>query len=246
MTQHDVVTGRPGLSAVGQIRTAARVSDRVYDELVAAIRDLRLPPGTSLSETELAAQLHVSRTPLREAIARLADNRLVTVIPQVGTRVALIDLNAVRDARFVREALEVAAFEAACGIPERDLEPLRALLAEQARCERRDDFAAFFEADEALHAQIFAIGGYPGVWQTLHRMKIQLDRLRRLSSEVHMVLRTLLDEHQAIVDALEAGDVRTGTAHIRHHAQRVLEYSPALRERHPDYFTAAPGSKETR
>jgi DNA-binding GntR family transcriptional regulator len=69
-------------------------------------------------------------------------------------------------------------------------------------------------------------------------MKVQLDRLRRLSSEVEMVLRTLLDEHRAIVDALEAGDVRAGVAHIRRHSRRVLEYGPVLRARHPDYFTA--------
>jgi DNA-binding GntR family transcriptional regulator len=75
----------PLLSAVGRVRTGARVSDRVYAELVSAIRELRLPPGTSLPETELAARLHVSRTPLREAIARLADSRLVTVVPQVGS-----------------------------------------------------------------------------------------------------------------------------------------------------------------
>lgn len=213
-----------------------RVSDRVYEELVSAIRDLRLPPGTSLPETELAARLHVSRTPLREAIARLADSRLVTVIPQVGTQVALIDLSDVREARFVREALELAAFEEACAAPVRDVRRLRALLEEQERCEQGNDFAAFFASDEALHAEIFALSGYPGAWQTLHKMKVQLDRLRRLSSEVEMVLSTLLDEHRAIVDALEAGDVQAGSAHIRRHARRVFEYGPALRAKHPDYF----------
>ena len=93
---------------------AQRASDRVYATLSAAIRDLSLAPGRSLSETELAESLNVSRTPLREAIARLVDAGLVQVVPQVGTRVALIRLSDVEEARFVRENLEVAAFEVAC------------------------------------------------------------------------------------------------------------------------------------
>ncbi len=64
---------------------AGRTSDRVYAEIAAAVRDLRLPPGQALSETELAERLGVSRTPIREAIARLVDSGLVSVMPQVGT-----------------------------------------------------------------------------------------------------------------------------------------------------------------
>ena len=71
-------------------------------------------PGQELREHELAAQLGVSRTPVREAIWRLADAGLLVVQPQVGTRVARIHLSAVREAQFARQALEVAALEAVC------------------------------------------------------------------------------------------------------------------------------------
>ena len=225
------------LAPIGRERTRARTSDRVYDELVAAIRDLRLPPGASMSETELAEQLHVSRTPLREAIARLVDDGLVSVVPQVGTRVELIRLHDVEEARFVRESLERAAFDAACVNPERDMRALRDLLEEQERSHRRNDFDAFFAADEALHAQIFKLAGYPGAWQAVQRMKLQLDRLRRLSLPEASTMRWLIDEHRAIVDALEAGDVLVGREHISRHARRALEQAPALRAAHPGYFT---------
>jgi len=225
------------LAAVGRERGRTRTSDRVYGELVAAIRDLRLPPGASVSETELAERLHVSRTPLREAIARLVDDGLVSVVPQVGTRVELIRLHDVEEARFVRENLERAAFDAACVRPERDLRVLRELLEEQERSHRRGDLDAFFAADEALHAQIFTLAGHPGAWQAVQRMKLQLDRLRRLSLPEASTMRPLIEEHRAIVDALEAGDVPAGREHISRHARRALEQGPALRAAHPGYFT---------
>lgn len=226
------------LSPVVRLQARGRTSDLVYDELVAAIRDLRLPPGAALSETELAQQLGVSRTPVREAIARLAHNGLVLVVPQVGTRVARISLREVDEARFVRENLETAAFEAACAIPDRDMTVLDGLLDEQEACFRAGDLARFFAADEALHARIFALSGYPGVWQAVQRMKLQLDRLRRLSLPEPAMMRDLIDEHRLIVEALRRGDAGTGRGHISTHARRVLVLQEPLRRAHPDYFTA--------
>jgi DNA-binding GntR family transcriptional regulator len=215
----------------------ARASDRVFDELVSAIRELRLTPGASLSETDLAIQLQVSRTPLREALARLVDAGLVVVVPQVGTSVAKISMRDVEDARFVRENLELAAFSQACGKPDIDVSELRELLEVQESSYTAGDLDAFFKADEALHANIFALSGYPGVWQAVQRMKVQLDRLRRLSLPEPSTIRTLIDEHRMIVDAMEGRDTRTGRAVISKHARRVLSESPALRKKYPDYFT---------
>jgi GntR family transcriptional regulator, rspAB operon transcriptional repressor len=218
--------------------TRARTSDHVYDELVSAIRDLRLPPGASLSETELAERLHVSRTPLREAIARMVENGLVSVIPQVGTRVELISMNEVAQAQFVRESLEVAAFAVACKLETRNVAGLRALISEQERAHAASDIDAFFAADEALHEMIFAISGYAGAWRAMQPMKMQLDRLRRLSLPDPSTVADLIAEHIAIVDALEAGDARAGKRGVSKHARRVLVYSPAMLSRHPGYFTA--------
>jgi DNA-binding GntR family transcriptional regulator len=222
---------------IGKDRARIRTSDRVYDELVSAIRSLRIPPGASLSETELSEQLQVSRTPLREAIVRLVDNGLVSVIPQVGTTVELIGLRDVEAARFVRESLELSAFAIACADPARDVSVMRDLLAEQERCHARDDVDAFFEADEALHEQILVLSGYPGIWAAMQPLKLQLDRLRRLSLPDRDTVRALIDEHTVIVDALEQGDVATGSRQITDHIGRVRRYAPMLREQHPDFFT---------
>jgi DNA-binding GntR family transcriptional regulator len=227
----------PALSPVVRERVRARTSDRVYDELVSAIRDLRLAPGASLSETDLSARLQVSRTPVREAIARLVENGLVSVVPQVGTRVERIRLSDVEQAQFVRENLEVAAFAAACKRPDRDVEGLRANLAQQEQAQQKDDVDAFFATDEAFHEVIFSSSGYPGVWKAIQSMKLQLDRLRRLSVPDTSTVADLIAEHAAIADALAAGDVRGGKALVSKHARRVLDYVPQLRSAHPDLFT---------
>ncbi|WP_201784472.1 GntR family transcriptional regulator [Nonomuraea pusilla] len=227
----------PGLSPVVRDRAPARTSDRVYDELVSAIRDLRLVPGASLSETDLAERLHVSRTPVREAIARLVDAGLVRVVPQVGTRVGLISGRDVEEARFVRESLEVAAFEVVCARPVRDVAVLRELLDRQEHSYRTENYDAFFAADEALHSEIFTLSGYPRAWQAVQRMKLQLDRLRRLALPDAAAMRELIDEHTKIVDALEAGDLPAGRSLISRHARRALDLGPSLRAQYPDYFT---------
>lgn len=231
------VTARRALAPVVRGHTRLRTSDRVYDELLSAIRDLRIPPGASLSETDLAEQLHVSRTPLREAIARLVDNGLVSVVPQVGTRVELISLHDVKQAQFVRENLEVPAVTAACQKPQRDVRRLRELLVEQERCHQIHDIDAFFAADEALHEQVFTISGYPGAWRAMKPTQLQLDRLRRLSLPEPATVRALIDEHIAIVDALEAGDSRSARTVTCKHVRRVLDYGLGLQAHHVGYFT---------
>lgn len=226
----------PALASVGRVRKRERVSDRVYDELASAIRDMRILPGSALSETDLAERLHVSRTPLREAIARLVETGLVSVVPQVGTRVEPIRLHDVEQARFVRESLEASAAEAVCARPERDVRRLRALLAEQERCFQTHDLDGFFAADEALHEQVFALAGYVGAWQLMQPTKMHLDRIRRLSLPDEATVRALIDEHAAIVEALEAGDPLAARAHVKRHASRASTEAPALMARYPDYF----------
>src|SRR5215212_7338843 len=81
----------------------------VYATLRDAIVAAQLEPGRQVSENEIAALLGVSRTPVREALQRLREERLVAIVPQLGTFVTHISETAVSDAQFVREALECSA-----------------------------------------------------------------------------------------------------------------------------------------
>jgi DNA-binding GntR family transcriptional regulator len=214
-----------------------RISDWVYDEICEAIRDMSLPPGTPISEPSLAAQLNVSRAPVREALTRLADQRLVVVTPQVGTRVAPILMGDVAEACFVRSALEVSAFETAVARPDLDTTELRRIFEAGARAAQEHDAEGFFEADEQLHQKVFALAGFPHVWDVLRGVKLNLDRLRRLHLADALDNPDITAEHRTIVDSLEKGDLPTGLQAIRRHAHRILTDSDdAFRSRSPEYF----------
>src|SRR3954452_5033883 len=94
-------------------RASTRARDHVYVKLREAIVTAELEPGRQLSENELAARMGVSRTPIREALVRLRDERLVEIAPQLGTFVARISDRQLADAQFAREALECAAIRLA-------------------------------------------------------------------------------------------------------------------------------------
>jgi DNA-binding GntR family transcriptional regulator len=214
------------------------MSDRVHEELLSAIRDLRLEPGAVLSETDLSVRLGVSRTPLRETISRLVDQGLLRVVSQVGTSVALIDMAAVEEACFIRSALETAAFQDACSADDLDVTGLRGILARQEDAVASGDADAFFDADEDLHREVFRLGGHPGVWTVVQRSKVELDRLRRLILPEAIATRDLIDEHTRIVDLLAERDVDQGVAIIHRHSRHVLRQAADVRARHPDFFVS--------
>src|SRR5919201_4038603 len=152
------VVGRAGLSAepgvVGLLTRERRVlgpSARVlaYDTLRDAIVRAQLEPGRRLSENELAAWLGVIRTPIREALVRLRDERLVEIVPQLGTFVTAISASAVADAQFIREALECAAVRvAAQRATAEDIEGLEQNLRAQDRAREAADHDAFYVLDD--------------------------------------------------------------------------------------------------
>src|SRR6476469_2072241 len=139
------------------IAARVRISDFVYAELIEAIRELRLTPGTPLSEPAVAASLQVSRAPVREAFTRLADQSLVTIGPQVGSRVAPISMAAVNDAVFIRSALEKSAFQQAIGFDDLETAELQELADRNRDAATRGDQEEFIQTDEELHQLVFAL-----------------------------------------------------------------------------------------
>jgi DNA-binding GntR family transcriptional regulator len=211
--------------------------DRVYAALREAIVSAELAPGRRLSENELADRLGVSRTPVREALARLRDERLVAVVPQRGTFVCLIDPDAVADASFVREALECNAIRLATArASPADLEALTENVAAQERAEAADDSEAFDDLDEELHQRLCRMSGREIAWRLSQRARGQLDRVRRLSLPEPGYRAEMIAEHRAVLEAVAAGDPETAERVLRHHLRMVLSSMPALRAAHPEYF----------
>jgi DNA-binding GntR family transcriptional regulator len=212
--------------------------------IYAAVRDAiigaELEPGRQISENELAAQLGVSRTPVREALARLRDDRLVEIVPQLGTFVSRISVTGVNDAQFVREALECAAVRLSA---ERagpgDVAVLNSIVARQEAARDAEDVDGFFRLDDEFHSALCGISGHGIAWDIAHRANGHLDRLRRLSLYQPHFIAEFVSEHKSVVDAVFLADADAAEDALRHHLRMVLSGLPAIRSEHPDYFDEA-------
>ncbi len=211
--------------------------DQVYAALRSAIVSAELEPGRRLSENELAELLGVSRTPVREALARLRDERLVAIVPQLGTFVTLISPAAVEDAAFVREALECAAIRRTTErVTDAGLTELQANLAAQERAEEQGDAEAFDTLDEALHRLLAELSGHEIIWYLARRANGHLDRIRGLSLPEPGYLGEMVAEHRELIAAIAAADADRAEAMMRHHLRMVLSSVPHIQAAHPEYF----------
>jgi DNA-binding GntR family transcriptional regulator len=209
--------------------------------LYAALRDLivraELAPGERLSETELGDRLGVSRTPVREALGRLRDDRLVEVRPQIGTFVSRISPRAVSDAQFIREALECTAVRVSAELAdEESMAQIEENLRAQERAVARTDIDSWQLLDDTFHRYLCDLSGHPAVWPVNERAKSHLNRLRRLSLTMPDYLSTMVDAHRAVSDAVGVHDPDAAEVALREHLRAVLREVPRIREQHPDYF----------
>lgn len=212
---------------------------QVYATLRDAIVSAAIEPGRQLSENELAAWLGVSRTPVREALQALGAERLVAVVPQLGTFVTRISASAVGDAQFVREALECAAIrEAARRADEEDVAALEAIVRRQDETALAADFDRFYVLDDELHRTLCDLSGHGIAWSLSQRAQGHLNRVRHLSLPMPSYLQEMISEHRAVVAAVAAHDPDAAERALRHHLRMVLSSLPAIRAQHPDYFEA--------
>ncbi|MBB3230821.1 GntR family transcriptional regulator [Halomonas stenophila] len=221
-----------------ETRDSDSVRQRLYQVLRQSIIRMVLAPGQALSEKELADTFSVSRQPVREAFIRLSEAGLVEVRPQRGTFVVKISQQAVLEARFVREAVEVAvAREAATrGLGKPVLADLRELIERQRRCIEPADHDRFFLLDEAFHRTLSLGIGQQTAWKVTEEVKAQLDRVRYLSIPDSTPIDKLIEQHEAIVEAIERRDVEAAAEAMCVHQCEILQSLPDLVRRFPEMF----------
>lgn len=216
------------------------VGPQLYRMLRMAIVAGDLTPGTRLSEGEVAQAQAISRQPVREAFIRLKEEGLVEIRPQRGTFVSRINIEAIRAAQFVREAVEVGVVRLLVQAPDR---AMMARIEEQMALQRvavaAQDPQRFFWLDEQFHMLLAELAGQSGSWGLLQAIKLPMDRVRNLSAR-KLPLEPLLSEHQAIVSAIGAGDGTAAEQAMRRHVSRILDKLPAFSSMLPDYFDRPP------
>lgn len=223
--------------ALEPVNNRMPISPQIYERLRRAITTLVMLPSEALSEQDLAHQLGVSRTPVREALIRLADEGLIDILPQRGSFVSPIRLRDVEEAQFIREALEVSVVQKLAGHgSEGFIATVRANLAMQAKAVAEGDRELFLELDEAFHRSLCEEAGLPKSWRVIQVVKLQMDRVRYLSLPEPGHLKTLLAQHVAIFEAVEAGEVKQAGARMTAHLREVLRTVQRLSLARPDLF----------
>lgn len=210
----------------------------VYDDLRSAIIGLKLRPGARIDKAEICTRLGVSRQPLAEALARLAEERLVDVEPQKGTFVSRIRLSEVNGAAFVRRAVEIAAVAHIAPTMEKPaIARLQRILGYQNAAIENDDAEGFYTLDVRFHATLLDQLAMARVADIVETSRAQLERARRLLLPTPR-RRAAFAEHEAIVAALADRNPDDAATAMGRHLDRGLSELGSLVAKQPELFEA--------
>jgi len=207
----------------------------VYQVLRTNIIKLILRPAQQISENEISEALGISRTPVREAFIRLAEDGLLKVTPQKRSTVSLIDLEQAQEARFVRLAVEKALLKQACGgLSPTDLAALDLNLQTQEGCRQAKAFDRMLTVDNDFHRLIFRGCCKERSWLYLKKLDYNYDRLRVMV--MPFSIDRIISEHGMIRDLIRDGkDDHVEEILDRHLTWEII--NRVVRDYPPQYFT---------
>ena len=208
-----------------KLKAKRTLVDHAYQEIRHRILDNHYAPGSQVLEMELAADLGMSRTPVREALVRLQNERFVQLIPRHGMRVVPLSVQDLRDMYEVLTSLELTAIErlARLDLEAPTVEAIEAALDDMDQALKKKDIDAWVKADEKFHRTLVSLSGNARLaamaemlWEQGHRARMTTVRLR---ASLEMSNR----EHRDVVRAILRHDVRQARALHAKHRQRATD-----------------------
>lgn len=236
-SQHQAETSEPvRLTPLSAYQGTLAV--RVYESLKDAILSLAYQPGQILRKSSICEQLDVSRSPVSEAVTRLAAEGLVDVLPQAGTFAAKFSMEEIREGAFLREALELAAIElVATTITDDQLVLLRRNLRVQQASVEDQDVQGFYKLDAEMHGMILGFTNYRRLPKMAETSWLQVNRARQLILPDTNRVTNTLEEHRAILSALEARDPVAARAETKTHLRQLVTHLEMLERDRPELFS---------
>lgn len=199
--------------------------DIVFSALREGILSGELKPGERLMEVQLAEEMGVSRTPVREAIRKLELEGLVVMIPRKGAYVAGLTLKDVADVFEIRGSLEgLAAALASERITDDEIENLGNILKQLSTAVEAKDLETTIKKDAEFHQILFSATRNERLAQMVNNLKEHIDRFRIQSFTNPARMKSVLDEHQKIVDAIKKRDADSAEKLAKDHIYKV-EYN---------------------
>ena len=226
---------RAAQPAKSPLKLARRQSlvHRAYQEIRRRILDNEYPPAHQVLELDLAADLGMSRTPLREALVRLQNEHFIQLIPRHGMRVVPLSLEDLRDTYEILTALELTAIERlvrsnperrAFAPLDRALDDMDAALAER-------DRDAWVKADERFHRTLIELCGNTRLAAVAYTLWDHGHRARMTTVRLRPTLGSSNKEHRDVVEAIKRGDWREARAlHVKHRARTSQEIIALLEQ----------------
>lgn len=238
MVKQPLVSMRPESKGLSYNRPAA---SQIFGFIRDAIISMEFRPGQMISETALAQQFGVSRTPVREALIQLSNIGFVEVLPQRGTYVSKFSMEKILEARFIREALEVAVVsQVATNANEATrlaaVEACEKIISDQKAAAAEDDALAFQNLDDDFHQTLASFTQYPRVAAFIEAEKAHMDRVRNLSLHVSGQYKRILSQHAAIIKAINTGSAEKAAAAMSVHLKDVYTILELIPQEHPEYF----------
>ena len=221
--------------------SARNARDLAYHTVRSRIITMELKPGDPLNDRELAEELGISRTPMREALILLNNAHMVAIKPQSGTHVAPIDLHLMELEQFSRYTLEKEILTRMCGrlTPEQEagyrqlIEAYRVL---EASPEEPDREMRLLELDNAFHRRAFELCGMEHHFDHMLASLQHVERIRKFSLQTEEN-KSVCSSHTAILEALLHGSADDVSEALESHLSRYKQSVAQARSVHPEYFT---------
>lgn len=200
------------------------------------IINLELAPGSQISENELAAEMGLSRTPVREALIELSRVRIIEIHPQKKSTVPLIDYELVEESRFMRSLLECAVVELDCEMAQPvDLERLSANVRLQNFYLDNYYTNELMTLDNQFHGILFEIAKKSQIFALMQNISIHFDRVRSMA--LSTVKNTkIVQDHEDILQAIGRKDPRAARELMEIHLSRYKIDAADIRAAYPQYF----------
>jgi DNA-binding GntR family transcriptional regulator len=193
----------PTVSSDGSAPAHYTAQESVVDRLRGLILSRTLRPGERLVQSELAEQFGVSRTPIREALHKLASDGLVTLSPHKGASVADFSLSELEDIYSIRIAMEgYGAYLATQNITDEDLAQLEALLCQMKEAFQMGDRWRLLEVNRQFYMVLYAIAERPRLYELIMRHLDLADLYRRMAFTLDHMYTNTIAEHEQLLATL--------------------------------------------
>lgn len=205
---------------------------QIYNNIITLI----LKPGSEVSENELAIELGISRTPVREALQELQKMNLIETYPQRGSLISRIDIKIVEETVFLRKVIEKAIVEELCDyITKEQIEELEKNIKLQEFYLDNRVPNKIFELDNDFHRSLFVMCDKERLYHMMEGMLGHFDRIRTLSMYIVKDIKIVMD-HKVILNAIRYADKNLASELIIKHLSRYKLDQKEIYEKYPDYF----------